>query len=315
MKASGREKEDFLQVITDDNPSDHIFVKDFVKTIEIGAYQSERGCKQKVQFDVTLDIEPNPQFSEDNLEKILSYELIVDAINKELESQRFNLLEPLAEKIAERCLEPDEARRVTVEIQKLERISGRLGVRMVREKLKSDNVDQPQYCMLRKNLANLIVVHISSLAINSEKIYHWLDKFHELPQPILIFIDRLFEVPKLNIRETVSKRIDMLLLDQNAWFFSDYDHRLCTVSNLTELVVSVRNNKVSVCCPSNFIINSSSSIPDYKNSTLTLAKFLAQEFGADRIVSITDKEEFKKNSAGKLGKKFENYSIEDWPEM
>ena len=158
MKASGREKEDFLQVITDDNPSDHIFVKDFVKTIEIGAYQSERGCKQKVQFDVTLDIEPNPQFSEDNLEKILSYELIVDAINKELESQRFNLLEPLAEKIAERCLEPDEARRVTVEIQKLERISGRLGVRMVREKLKSDNVDQPQYCMLRKNLANLIGV-------------------------------------------------------------------------------------------------------------------------------------------------------------
>ena len=52
-------------MITDDNPSDHIFVKDFVKTIEIGAYQSERGCKQKVQFDVTLDIEPNPQFSEE----------------------------------------------------------------------------------------------------------------------------------------------------------------------------------------------------------------------------------------------------------
>ena len=113
---------------------DKIFVNHFLKEVEIGAFQSERGCKQRLEFNVWLEIEPSVVEFDDNVDRILSYEIITQAINKELESQRFNLLETLAEKIAQRCLIDRRVIRVEIKIEKLDRIPGSLGVSILRER-------------------------------------------------------------------------------------------------------------------------------------------------------------------------------------
>ena len=107
---------------------DKIFVNNYVKDIEIGAFQSERGCKQQVEFNICLEIKPLTQRLSDNVDDVISYEIITDAINFELKSQRFNLLETLAEKIAVRCLNESRVISAEVKVEKLDRIPGSLGV-------------------------------------------------------------------------------------------------------------------------------------------------------------------------------------------
>ena len=111
---------------------DQIFVNNYVKEIEIGAFRSELGRTQRVEFNVWLDIEPPTYRLSDNVEKVLSYEVIIEAINSELEKRRFNLLETLAEKIAARCLKEARVLRVQIKIEKLDRIPGSLGVFITR---------------------------------------------------------------------------------------------------------------------------------------------------------------------------------------
>ena len=100
---------------------DKIFVSDFLKEIEIGAFQSEHGCTQRVRFNVSLDIEPSSIRLDDNVDNVLSYEIITDAINLELSNQRFNLLETLAERVADRCLRQARVIRAEVKIEKLDK--------------------------------------------------------------------------------------------------------------------------------------------------------------------------------------------------
>ena len=111
---------------------DQIFVNNYIKEIEIGAFRSELGRTQRVEFNVWLDIEPPIYGLSDNVEKVLSYEVIIEAINSELEKRRFNLLETLAEKIAARCLKEARVLRVQIKIEKLDRIPGSLGVFITR---------------------------------------------------------------------------------------------------------------------------------------------------------------------------------------
>lgn len=111
---------------------DQIFVNNYVKEIEIGAFRSELGRTQRVEFNVWLDIEPPIYGLSDNVEKVLSYEVIIEAINSELEKRRFNLLETLAEKIAARCLKEARVLRVQIKIEKLDRIPGSLGIFITR---------------------------------------------------------------------------------------------------------------------------------------------------------------------------------------
>ena len=111
---------------------DQIFVNNYIKEIEIGAFRSELGRTQRVEFNVWLDIEPPINGLSDNVEKVLSYEVIIEAINSELEKRRFNLLETLAEKIAARCLKEERVLRVQIKIEKLDRIPGSLGIFITR---------------------------------------------------------------------------------------------------------------------------------------------------------------------------------------
>ena len=111
---------------------DRISLRDHIVEVEIVAFQSERGTTQRICFNVVVEVKPFHQVIDDDVDKILSYDKVTEAISDEVFAERVNLLETLAERIADRVLNEPQAHRVFVRIEKLDRGPGALGVEIVR---------------------------------------------------------------------------------------------------------------------------------------------------------------------------------------
>ena len=81
-------------------PCDRISLRDYVVEVEIGAFQQERGTLQRVRFNIVVEVTPLTGPIDDDVDRILSYDKITEAIAFELAAERLNLLETLAERIA-----------------------------------------------------------------------------------------------------------------------------------------------------------------------------------------------------------------------
>lgn len=124
-----------------DVPADRIFLTNYVRMVEIGAYAEEHGVTQRVRFDVTLEVTRNTALIEDVADRVVSYDDLVGAIEKLIAGPRMNLLETFAERLAALCLIDPRARRAHVRIEKLDRLEGAgLGVEIVR--LRSPESDE-----------------------------------------------------------------------------------------------------------------------------------------------------------------------------
>ena len=75
---------------------------------------------------------PTDAAATDDVDQVLSYDTITEAIEYQLHVERLNLLETLAERIAAQILTHAQALRAFVRIEKLDRIPGSLGVEIVR---------------------------------------------------------------------------------------------------------------------------------------------------------------------------------------
>ncbi len=121
---------------TPEPPADRIFVSNHVCEMEIGAYPDERGRTQRVRFDVTLEVAREVASNLDQYTRVVNYEDLVEAIGEVAGGPRVNLVETLAERLAELCLVDPRARRVHIRIEKLDRLPGGagLGIEIVRER-------------------------------------------------------------------------------------------------------------------------------------------------------------------------------------
>lgn len=115
-------------------PLDRIFVHDYVLEVEIGVHHNEKGVSQRVRFSVDIDVSPNPQALEDDIERTLDYDYVINGIKAIISRGHINLVETLAEDVAQHCLAHPRAARVTVSIEKLDKDPGAVGVKVVRSK-------------------------------------------------------------------------------------------------------------------------------------------------------------------------------------
>jgi (5-formylfuran-3-yl)methyl phosphate synthase len=112
---------------------DHVFVRDLVLPVEIGAYGFERGHPQRVRFNA--DVEVSRVTGPDDMRMVFSYDVIMDAIKIILAAGHIELVETIAERLAESVLLHERARAVTIEIAKLDVApQASVGVRIRRER-------------------------------------------------------------------------------------------------------------------------------------------------------------------------------------
>jgi len=100
---------------------DCIFLKDWVIDCNIGVYAEEKGVTQKVRLSVDAYLAPAVRAAGDEMETVPSYTDIIDAVKDITSSGHINLLETLAEAIAERGLANPQISAMRVRIEKLER--------------------------------------------------------------------------------------------------------------------------------------------------------------------------------------------------
>lgn len=119
-----------------DLPHDRIFVSNLVREMELGAFADERDTTQRVRFDVMLEVARGAAPLGDRPAGVVSYDDLVEAIEAVATGPRANLVETLAERLAELCLVDPRARRVHLRIEKLDRLPGGagLGIEIVRER-------------------------------------------------------------------------------------------------------------------------------------------------------------------------------------
>ncbi|HEY3622232.1 MAG TPA: (5-formylfuran-3-yl)methyl phosphate synthase [Roseiarcus sp.] len=112
---------------------DRVFVRGFVVSARIGAYDFERAIRQRVVFDVEALVRragPHP----DDMRSIFSYDLILDAIRLVVGRGHVDFVETLAEKVAAVVLQHARVRSVRVNIRKLDVIEGEVGIEIRRER-------------------------------------------------------------------------------------------------------------------------------------------------------------------------------------
>ena len=283
---------------------DKIFVHDYLKEVEIGAFQSERDCTQRVRFNVSLEIEPLNIHLEDNVDKVLSYELILNAINLELSSQRFNLLETLAEKVADRCLQEGRVKSAEIKIEKLDRIPGSMGVSIFRNKVFYSENKVKTVEEIDTN--EIILVSFSGDMINTKEMKSWLSALLSSKKKITILVDPFYLVNPFvhssakSVNGSAMNQVALLGMEQNAWSISSSDERFSIVSSKSELYWAAKSNKVTFFCPSYFTRNTISDVPDVLDNYDEFLVWLSKELGIAKLYLVGRDEQKLKTNTQKL---------------
>jgi dihydroneopterin aldolase len=264
---------------------DRISLRDHTVEVEIGAFQSERGNKQRVCFNIVVEVKPFQNKLEDDVDRILSYDKVTEAITTELSVERLNLLETLADRIADRILSEPQAIRVFVRIEKLDRGPGALGVEIVR----SNEMKQVRSMALediQSNCPKIIV--LSNKAFESIELKNCIDELEKLGRSAIFCVGLPSENYSKVTQKQVQRRIDLLAIEQNAWKLAAYDKRCVVVETKTELDWAIKNGQISVWAPAKMLLDAK-NLPNFDlQNPLPLSEWLANEFGAQYLTWIGD---------------------------
>ncbi|MGA0613564.1 dihydroneopterin aldolase [Paracoccus sp. KR1-242] len=171
---------------------DRIHLRDYVVSAEIGAFQTERGQPQRLRFNLEVELAAHVSGADDEVDRILSYDVLTGAVSAGLGDRRLDLLETLAEIIAAHVLTHPRAAQVSVTVEKLDRIPGALGVTLLRR--------TPRIEVAPVEAPIRVIFHGTTMA---------------LPQGSVVLVP---DAPGLPVPQGGNGReIALLALDQAAW--------------------------------------------------------------------------------------------------
>jgi len=95
-----------------------VFIKDFIIEEIIGFYKHEKEKKQKIIFNIVLDIDQNSLPDEKDIKSIVDYEKITDKLENLTKSKKYNFLESLAEDSFKEIFKDKRINSATIKIEK-----------------------------------------------------------------------------------------------------------------------------------------------------------------------------------------------------
>ena len=266
-----------------DGPLDRISLRDHIVEVEIGAFQAERGTTQRICFNVVVEVRPLTAPVDDDVDRILSYDRVTEAIAAELAEERLNLLETLAERIAERILLEPQAVRTFIRIEKLDRGPGALGVEIVRS---VDDLATKPVASHADITPHPHLVYLTNPAIRSPNLSKWLDQLEARAEPVILCVGLSdTDSPKTGHKMT-QRRVDLLAIEQNAWVLAGRDDRCVVVNTRTELDWAMKNGQISVWAPSKIVLDAVDGPSVGPNDPVALAAWFAGHIEASDLLLI-----------------------------
>jgi len=107
-----------------------VFIKDFIIEEIIGIHKHEKIKKQKIKFNIVLDVYQSSVPDEKDIKSIVDYEKITNKLENLTKSKKYNFLESLVEDSFKEIFEDKRINSVTIKIEKPEAIknAGSVGV-------------------------------------------------------------------------------------------------------------------------------------------------------------------------------------------
>jgi 7,8-dihydroneopterin aldolase/epimerase/oxygenase len=268
---------------------DRISLSDYEVGVEIGAFQVERDLIQKLRFNVVVEVADATAPLGDDVDNILSYDTIREAIDHELAAERLNLLETLADRIAARILAEPQADRVFLRIEKLDRGPFKLGVEIVRAgaAVPSQAPAAPVSAGPRPH-----VVHLCNQAITSDLLPGWLAQLagagdaDNTGQCAVVLTVAAPDLTRPQAGGAAQRHIDLLAIEQNAWTLAARAPHCVVAGTRTELDWAMKNGQMVIWAPAKFVLDTvGNPAPDARDA-LALTLWFAQEMNAVKTTVV-----------------------------
>ena len=115
-----------------------VLIKDLVLNMLVGIHNFEKKKKQRVKFNLIINIDQNLIPNDKDLKSIVNYEQVIKTIKKITSRKHYPLLETLAEKIFSKLFENLRIKKILLRIEKLDVIKNTSSVGIELEKTRSN---------------------------------------------------------------------------------------------------------------------------------------------------------------------------------
>ena len=99
-----------------------VFIKDFIVQEIIGIHEHEKTEKQKIKFNIVVNVNQNTVPDEKDIKSIVDYEKITNKLENLVKNKKYNFLESLAEDSFKEIFEDKRINSVKIKIEKLDAI-------------------------------------------------------------------------------------------------------------------------------------------------------------------------------------------------
>ena len=99
-----------------------IFIKDFIIQEIIGIHEHEKIKKQKIKFNIVINVDKNSLPDEEDIKSIVDYEKITKKIENLVKRKKYNFLESLAEDSFNEIFDDKRINSASIKIEKPEAI-------------------------------------------------------------------------------------------------------------------------------------------------------------------------------------------------
>jgi dihydroneopterin aldolase len=122
----------------------HVFLRDILLPARIGVHAHEQGAPQRVRINVDLAVEDDgarrtsrAPVGRDDLDRVVDYEAVANLVRRIVGHDHVNLVETLAERLAEACLLDPRVCIARIRVEKLDVFPdiGSAGVEVERRRL------------------------------------------------------------------------------------------------------------------------------------------------------------------------------------
>lgn len=265
-------------------PRDRISLRDHIVAVDIGAFQKERGHEQRVMFNIVVEVRPAQQPLNDDVDLILSYDSLTEAVATELAAERLNLLETLAERLAERILAEPQAMRVFVRIEKLDIGPYKLGVEIVRSRAE-DAVKVVGHDG-EEATVHPLVVFLDNATLAAPDLGTLIDGWQAEGRPVILTVGLPNEAQPQTGHRPTQRRVDLLAIEQNAWLLAARDPRCVVMATRTEIDWAIKRGQMVVWAPSKLVLDAVDG--PHSREPVALALWLAELMAADRLLVHAD---------------------------
>ena len=95
-----------------------VFIKDFIIQEIIGIHEHEKTKKQKIKFNIVVNVNQNTVPNEKDIKSIVDYEKITNKLENLVKNKKYNFLESLAEDSFKEIFEDKRINSVKIKIEK-----------------------------------------------------------------------------------------------------------------------------------------------------------------------------------------------------